>query len=74
MFVVISTEENGEEYVQAVSAKFLVKQVDGSQKYYYPQKTSKVKRAIQEHWTPNESDFYEIKNFKIVSQYYGNKF
>ena len=72
MFVVISTEEKGETYIQAVSATFLVKQTDGSQKYYYPKKSNKVKKAILEQWTPNAAEFYEIEHFKIVSKYYGN--
>lgn len=57
MFVVVSTvEDNGEIMVQAVSTSFFV---DGV--YYYPKNKKDVLKAIKERRTPNDSDFYPIK-------------
>lgn len=65
MFVVVSTvEDNGEILVQAVSTSFFV---DGV--YYYPK--NDVLKAIKERRTPNDSDFYAIKKFAIVSKPFG---
>lgn len=66
MYVVVSTIEKGDNKVQAVPTSFFK-----DDKYYYPKKNSKVKKAIRNQLTPDDENWYEITDFSIISDKFG---
>lgn len=72
MYVVVSTVEVGITKVQAVPTSFFKHEANKTT-YFYPKKSKNVKKAIQKQLIPNDKDWYEIVNYKIISSEIGKE-
>lgn len=67
-YINVETVENGLALIQVVPTSFFVED-----KYFYPKKSGKINinKAIKHGAKPDDDNWYEVKEYKKVSQVFG---